>query len=157
MDPLKKHAHHDDIDDSSTAAGVPAHYRDSGSSLEGYVNKYKFPVRTVQIKGTHKEAVTLHISLDGRTQVRDLIFDDVSTCTQFCSKLRKEQSNETARATSKMQAVLGKEIPNEELVLLVEVVSGWNLPAGDLFSSDPYVVCSLGSKEVHRTKHISKT
>jgi Ca2+-dependent lipid-binding protein len=40
---------------------------------------------------------------------------------------------------------------------LIEIVSGWDLPVGDFVSSDPFVICMLGRREVHRTKHVPQT
>ena len=45
----------------------------------------------------------------------------------------------------------------QDLKILVEIVSGRHLLVGDRTSSDPYVIAKLGKREVHRTKHISKT
>lgn len=40
---------------------------------------------------------------------------------------------------------------------LIEIVAAINLPVADRKSSDPYVIVSLGSEEIHRTQHIIKT
>lgn len=47
--------------------------------------------------------------------------------------------------------------PGEGLELLVEIVSCWDLLAGDFKSSDPYVKVKLGGTYVHETKYISET
>ena len=44
-----------------------------------------------------------------------------------------------------------------DIRVLVEVVSGVDLPVADVSSSDPYVIVRLGSQEVHRTKPIKNT
>ena len=41
--------------------------------------------------------------------------------------------------------------------ILVEIVSASNLPVADILSSDPYVEVYDGSKEIHRTRVISKS
>lgn len=44
-----------------------------------------------------------------------------------------------------------------KIQLLIEIVSALNVPVGDLFSSDPYVIVRMGDKEVHRTDYIPRT
>lgn len=39
-----------------------------------------------------------------------------------------------------------------DIKILIDIVSGIDLPVADLLSADPYVVVKLGSKELHRTK-----
>lgn len=46
---------------------------------------------------------------------------------------------------------------DEDIQLLVEIVSCSALPIADARSTDPYVTVYLGKDEVHRTKTISKT
>jgi hypothetical protein len=74
--------------------------------------------------------------------------------------LERELNNEKERTQAKMAAALGVTSAQgaaEQLNLLVEVVSAWDIPAGDFVTSDPYVVCTLGVAEVHRTKYIPAT
>ena len=66
-------------------------------------------------------------------------------------------------SASTLQAVL-EDTPDEveqtfleEVKLIVEIVAARDLIIGDLYSSDPYVKVCLGTKEIHKTKHISKT
>lgn len=40
---------------------------------------------------------------------------------------------------------------DEEINLLVEIVSANDLPIGDITSSDPYVIVFMNGKELHRT------
>lgn len=55
-------------------------------------------------------------------------------------------------------ASIDPEAPFDNLVqILVEIVSASNLPVADILSSDPYIKVFDGSKEIHRTKVISKT
>jgi hypothetical protein len=52
------------------------------------------------------------------------------------------------------QSLLGRE--DTAINLLIEIVSASDLPAADIYTSDPYVVVQEASKEIHRTKVISK-
>jgi hypothetical protein len=59
--------------------------------------------------------------------------------------------------TDEQQSSLGREDTLSFAInLLIEIVSASDLPAADIYSSDPYVVVQEASKEIHRTKVISK-
>lgn len=47
----------------------------------------------------------------------------------------------------------------QSIRLLIDIVSAWDLRVADILSqsSDPFVIITLGKKEMHRTKYISKT
>lgn len=157
----------DDYDDGSWM-GVPAECFDMAShspSLTvrnydtGWVAKYKFPIRAIEIKGTYKTGVVVQISIGKLKQIRELIFDSMADSDSFLDAIRDELSKEAERAKAKMFASLGSTPVgiDDQLVFLIEVVSAWDIPVGDLFSSDPYVVCMLGGKKIHKTKYIPKT
>lgn len=159
----------DDEDDEasvgsmSTADGVPVEFRDSGTPSydeSGWVAKYRFPVRTLSIKGTQKTGVFVQIDLGKRKQIRELIFDSVQESESFQTVIRRELEKEKSRAKAKVAAAVGDDASvnsDEKVTFLIEIVSAWDIPAGDFFSSDPFVVCRLNQREVHRTKYISKT
>lgn len=156
----------DDEDDGSVAevstfikktGGVIA---DSGGKhFDGWKPRFRVPCGGITIESQHKNSVHLLIRVQNVKQERELIFDTVDDANKFCAKLNEERQNETVRSKARLQASLGdiKLAPFEKVSLLFEIVSGWNLPIGDLKTSDPYVVCMLGRREVHRTKHISAT
>lgn len=147
----------------STAEGVPIEFRDSGSPSydeKGWVAKYRFPVRTLSIKGTQKTGVFVQIDLGKRKQVRELIFDSIQESEMFQTVVRRELEKESSRAKAKVAAAVGDDASvksDEDITFLIEIVSAWDIPAGDFFSSDPFVICRLNQREVHRTKYISKT
>lgn len=159
----------DDEDDEgsvgsmSTADGVPVEFRDTGSPSydeKGWVAKYRFPVRTLSIKGTQKTGVFVQIDLGKRKQIRELIFDSVQESEGFQTVIRRELEKESSRAKAKVAAAVGDDASvksDEEVTFLIEIVSAWDIPAGDFFSSDPFVICRLNQREVHRTKYIPKT
>jgi hypothetical protein len=153
-------------DDASTAAGVPAEFLDAKNTDffakpnfdKGWEAKYRFPLKNMSIKGTSKTGVFVHVQLGHVHQTRQLIFDSVEEATDFVSVVEQEFKLEADRGATKLRlAFAGKEPPKAEMTFLVELVSAWNLPAGDLYWSDPYVIVTLGGTQVHRTKHISKT
>ena len=48
-------------------------------------------------------------------------------------------------------------LAGDRIQLLIEIVSGVNVPVGDLLTSDPYVIVRMGNREVHRTEYIPQT
>ena len=130
-----------------------------GKHFDGWKPRYRFPCHSITVESQHNNIVYLMVRLHDFRQERELIFDTVEDADKFCSKLDKERKNEIVRAKARLQSSLGdiNLPPYEKVSLLFEVVSGWNLPIGDLKTSDPFVVCMFGRREVHRTKHISST
>jgi hypothetical protein len=150
----------DDKSVNTNMEGTHGILRDTGGKhFDGWKPKYRFPCRSVTVKSQHKTSIFVLIKVQNVKQERELIFDTMDDAQKFCDSLSREKQNEINRAEVRLQAVLGdiKLPPFETVTLLVEIVSGWNLPIGDFISSDPYVVCMLGREEVHRTMHISKT
>jgi hypothetical protein len=161
------HASVVDDDDVSVASSVmPANFLDADSAHfalpaydKGWKAKYRFPISALLVKGTHKTAVLVHLNLGKVTQLRELIFDNHEEADDFRSVIEQELNLEEQRRQAKLNATLGglKLKSNETVTFLIEIVSAWDILAGDFFTSDPYVVCLFGGKELHRTKYISKT
>lgn len=130
-----------------------------GKTFDGWKPKYRIPCQSITVKLHHKKSVFLYIEIPKLKQEREIIFDTLEDAQKFCNTLEEEHALETARTEKRLQAVLGsiKLPPFETITLLVEIVSGWDLPIGDLSTSDPYVICMLGHREVHRTSYISST
>ena len=130
-----------------------------GKHYDGWKPRYRFPCSAVTIESQVKNCVHLLIRMEDLIQEREFIFDSLEDANKFCEKLDEERKEEVVRAKFRLDSALGdiKLTPFERITLLVEIVSGWNLPVGDLTTSDPFVVCLLGRREIHRTKHISKT
>ena len=155
----------EDIDDEGSIV-VPFQYLDAGGGSGpvpdyeiGWKAKYRIPIKAVEIKGTHKTGVIINVTLGKLQQTRELIFDNMEEAEDFQNVLKTELANEDQRRENKLQATLGdkKVPPGERLKLLVEIVSAWDIIAGDYLSSDPFVTCMMDGKEVHRTKYIPKT
>lgn len=155
-------------DETSVLDGaIPNEYRGGGTKADyfaepdfdkGWDTKYKFPISCMSIKGTSKAGVFLNIELGPIKQTRQLIFKSKEEAEDFCSVVEHELKLEKERGEAKLRvAFAGKALPKEEVTFLLEIVSAWNLPAGDLFSSDPYVMVMSGGKEIHRTKYLAKT
>lgn len=130
-----------------------------GKNFDGWKPRYRFPCHSITVESQHNNSVFLLIRVDEMKQERELIFDTIEDANKFCAKLDDERKKETIRSKARLQSALGdvKLTPYEKISLLVEVVSGWDLPIGDMTTSDPFVVCKLGRREVHRTKHIPGT
>jgi hypothetical protein len=153
----------DDDDDktvNTNMEGTRGVLRDTGGkNFDGWKPKYRIPCCSITIKSQHKRSVFVLIQVQKVKQEREVIFDTMDDSQKFSDTLALEKQKEANRAEIRLHASLGdiKLPPFETVTLLVEIVSGWNLPIGDFTSSDPYVVSMLGREEVHRTMHISKT
>jgi hypothetical protein len=153
-----------DDDDASTTTGVSPEYLSQGqyvtANYEGWKLKWRFPVNAMTIKGWHRSKVIVQIRLgSAKVQLRELIFDSVSDAEQFRRELGAQHALEDKRRQTRLMAQLGGQHleENETITFLVEIVSGWNLPVGDVTTSDPFVKCTFNGTAIHETKHISKT
>lgn len=159
---------HTDDDDDETSVISPE-YMDTGiteftmpdgsKNSEGWKAKYRFPIKAISVKGTHRKSVMIEIVLGKKTQVRELVFDTMEESENFQTTITRAIAMEQERAVAKMKVAMGGESIrlDESITFLVEIVSGWNLPVADFSSSDPFVKCLMDGKEVHRTTFISKT
>ena len=125
----------------------------------GWKVKYRLPIDCVIIKKVHKRTVYVTVQHRAIKQTRDIIFQSEEEAQAFLDMIDVQKQAGERRAAAKLQgAMKGLNVDKkEEMTLLIEIVSGWDLPAADLTSSDPYVVCFMRGIEVHRTKHIPKT
>lgn len=125
----------------------------------GWKVKYRLPIECVSIKKVHKKTVYVVVQFRAIKQTRDIIFHTEEEAQEFVQLLDVQKQAGERRASAKLQGALkGMHVDKrEEMTLLIEIVSGWDLPAADLTSSDPYVACYMRGIEVHRTKHIPKT
>lgn len=130
-----------------------------GKQFDGWTAKYRIPIHAITIKSQHKKSLHVVIELQNVKQERELIFDSIEDAQSVCEHLEKEKKLESTRSETRLKVALGeiKLPPFETITLLIEVVSGWDLPIGDYATSDPYVVCLLGRIEVHRTHVINNT
>lgn len=124
-----------------------------------YRAKYQIPLRSLSVKSQTGSSVYLLVDQDGLKEKRELIFGNTQHATDFCSAFKREKAREPKRLDAKLKGSLGgiQLKRGEKLELLIEIVSGWSLPIADLSSSDPFVICTMNGKEVHRTKFISKS
>jgi Ca2+-dependent lipid-binding protein len=130
------------------------------ANYEGWKLKWRFPVNAMTIKGWHRSKVIVQIRLgSAKVQLRELIFDSVPQAEQFRRELGSQHALEDRRRQVRLEAQLGGQRldENEAITFLVEIVSGWNLPVGDVTTSDPFVKCTFNGTTIHETKHISKT
>jgi hypothetical protein len=155
-----------DFEDDDASTVVPPDFLDVGSGNfalpeydKGWKAKYRFPIHALKIRGTHKTGVHILVDLGKHKETRELIFDNIEESEGFCYAIEQELKMEDQRREAKLQATLGglKVAPNEKIAFLIEIVSAWDILAGDFYTSDPYVLCMYDHKEVHRTKYIPKT
>jgi hypothetical protein len=160
----------DDSDDQSLAA----------SEEQGFVEYRRFDLDYIDDVEIHNStSLEAKFGRGNNTEVRDLKFTSVAEVQDFESILTRlrnlsmevvdnkvrtfQQEIAASNATSnteenaKLLQPLSSTITDEDVNLLVEIVSATDLPVADLLSSDPYVVVWLGKEEVHRTKTIPKT
>lgn len=147
------------IDPNNEKASALAADTTGGKHFDGWKPKYRFPCHAITVESQHNNIVYLMIRIEEIRQERELIFDTVEDADKFCSKLEEERKSEIIRSKARLQSSLGdiKLAPYEKISLLFEIVSGWDLPIGDLKTSDPFVVCMFGRREVHKTRHIPST
>jgi hypothetical protein len=128
-------------------------------SYEGWEAKYKFPLSAIQIKGVHKNVLSGTFSYREVRQCREFRFDTEEDALDCANFIESQQQLEEYRHQQKfVQNSSGiKVAPSEKLSLLVEVVGATDLPAGDITTSDPYVMCYFNHVLVHKTKYIPKT
>jgi len=146
--------------DHGTISTIGFHAVDE--ETDTWVTNYILGLDDVQIlksRGSHCE---MKIGHGSDTQVRNVHFSsdrDAKSFQQVLENLIKmkqrltEQRVRDFRELSHVDQGGGGRIR-----LLIEIVSGINLPVADRTATDPYVIVRLGgSHEVHRTKPIYKT
>lgn len=162
----------EDADDDESTVNISPEFMDTGAEVrisehgadggttEKMKAKYRFPIKAIRIKSTHKKSVMVEATLGKKAETREIIFDTTEDSEKFQAIIEQQRNLEKERAVQKMKVAMGDEKSirlDERLTFLVEIVSGWDLPAGDFTSSDPFVSCLIDGEEVHRTEYISKT
>ena len=127
-----------------------------------WLEKYRFPLRDVHVKKRVSNSVVLHTKLGELEQTREIIFETAREAIDFCAEMEEHHRIEEIRSKKRLKAALGgiklKDGGGKEKIkFLIEVVSGTELPAADITSSDPMVKIIFNGKEVHKTKFISST
>lgn len=149
-------------DDEETLADVfQGEFMDvpDSTSFDGWVAKYKIPLKAVTVKGRIKKSVSLLFSYRAIQQTRKIYFDtegQAEEAVEFLSRQKQAEEERLHRKYVHATQGLEKINPREHLCLLVEIVGCTDLIAGDLTSSDPYVVAFFDGKAIHQKKHIPK-
>ena len=132
-----------------------------GKEYTGWKPKYSLPVHGIYMKGHRKKSVHFLISFNGFKQSREFIFDTIDDRRLFLTSVETQKKLEDTRQKERLQTALDHAkivLPKfETITLLIEIVSGYDIPIGDYTSSDPYVVVLMGHQEIHRTKVLPKT
>jgi hypothetical protein len=150
----------DDDDQTVHTLGTGVLPDTGGREFEGWKPRYRIPVNGITMKRQEEKSVFVIIDAGTARQERELIFDSDDDATGFCEKLQHEQDFELDRKKGRIKAALGGiELPKFETIsLLIEIVSCWDIPAGDITgTSDPFVVCMMGKEQIHKTDVIYRT
>jgi hypothetical protein len=160
---LLKPGRHSEDDDETTAVGD----EEVGG---GWVVNRKYDLDDVE-----EEALSIHgtswetkLGRGSSVEVKEFQFGSEQALQGFLRDMNRLRALEKEMAAMRIQDfqkasrdkqhIAGSSsLIDEDVNLLVEIVSATDLPAADFTSSDPYVVVWLGKKEIHRTKRISKT
>jgi len=130
------------------------------SSFDGWEIRYKFPLKSISIENKKRNSATFGFQHQGKVHQRKIKFDtedEMKECTQHITDLLKEETSRlNAKYETSIEGLQKSVMSREVITFLVEIVGGIELPAGDIKSSDPYVVCYYDGAKVHKTKHISK-
>lgn len=150
-----------DDDDQTVHTMGPEVLRDTGGrDFEGWKPRYRIPVKGITVKRQEDKSVFVIIDAGRVQQERELVFDSEDDAIGFCDKLQHEQDLELDRTEGRIESALGGlKLPRFETIsLLIEIVSCWDIPAGDITgTSDPFVVCMMGKEQIHKTDVIYRT
>jgi hypothetical protein len=150
----------DDDDQTVHTFGTGVLQDTGGREFEGWKPRYRIPINGITVKRQEDKSVFVIIDAGTGFQERELIFDSDDDALEFCEKLQQEQDSELDRKKGRTKAALGGiELPKFETIsLLIEIVSCWDIPAGDITgTSDPFVVCMMGKEQIHKTDVIYRT
>ena len=97
-----------------------------------------------------------------KNKTREITFQTEADAINFDKLIRNEKKIAAQKTRKKLKNALGdgKIDQNAAIKLLIEITSAWDLPVGDMVSSDPFVIVKMGphhDREVHRTKHVAST
>lgn len=172
--------HHDDHSLSTLGDHGPEEHHHSEWQL-----LYSFHLDDFEILKTDGKVIEVSAGSRGDMVVRDIKFDTekeaafFKACRDRMTELIRERAqrqiaeykltNRSAGSTPSQPRgatrALLEDVPGtaasslenmDEIKILVEIVGAENLPVGDIYSSDPYVVVRLGSMEIHRTEIVTK-
>lgn len=138
-------------------------YADTGGGrkFDGWSPRYRIPIDAINVLRQQSKSVTVLIEVDKvTTQERELIFDTVDEASDFCEELELQKHLEHERKQQRLKHLLGDiRLPRFETIsLLIEIVSAWDIPVGDVSgTSDPFVVCMFGKEQVHKTDPVKFT
>lgn len=163
-------------DTAAGGGGIGALYGDEDDE-DQWEEHYDFKLQDVVVLKSKGHVCEVKLGVGHQTVIRDLLFEASTDCTAFqeahalLRRLEQERAErqvqlyrqtrmqQQVKASKKSKATLSRDLPVDaplDINLLVEIVSAIDLPAADVFSSDPYVDVFMGDKKVHSTEFISK-
>ena len=140
------------IDSSKKAGG------NVDTPFEGWIPKYKIPLRMFHITEVKKRSVIVAYEHRGHRSHREFIFDAEEGVAEFVSQVEKNTELLEGRSKAQLQHALGsiKLQKEEELTLLFDICSASRLPSGDIGQeSDPYITVRFNGRKIHRTGRFS--
>eukprot|EP00980_Cylindrotheca_fusiformis_P020990 scaffold7987_cov200-Cylindrotheca_fusiformis.AAC.19 len=150
----------DDDDHTVHTMGAGVLRDTGGRDFEGWKPRYRIPITGMTEKRQEGRSVFVTIEAGLTQQEREYIFDSGDDAIGFCETLQHEKNLEQNRKEERIKSALGGlSLPAFETIsLLIEIVSCWDIPAGDITgTSDPFVVCMMGREQIHKTDVIPRT
>lgn len=146
--------------EASIASSTGAAGGDQDEPFEGWLPKYKVPLRMFSIVEKKKRSVIVAFESKGHSTIREFIFDCESALDEFCSIVEENKNLLDSRLKARVKLAMGsiKVEKGEELTLLFDICSGKELPSGDIGKkSDPYISVRFNGKRIHKTGYITNT
>jgi len=164
-------------DDAKSMSTLGVHGADEDDGL--YTEGCHYKLEEVKILRIHGRVCEMELGSGSALVVRDLKFKTEKDALNFARVVEQMQSLERERAQRQVQTYrqsrnpkfshntpesLSRALPDleeagsdETIHLLVEIVGATDLPEADVMSSsDPYIICRMGGRKVHRTAVISR-
>jgi len=139
----------------------------------GLVEYRKYDLEEVCDFQHNKNEVEATFGRGSATEVREIKFANTQEAKNFYDQIVALKKTVDDRASQRLEAfrakqeVVEKEVKSraakvgvsleDDIKLMVEIVSCTHLPIADIKSTDPYVTVFFGTDEVHRTKPVANT
>jgi hypothetical protein len=150
-------------DDSEAGTHGPEGFLDpsvDGESerFNGWVAKYRLPIRMVEIVEHNKRAIEIKGESKGHMYQREYIFESEPAASDFLAIIDHNKKLQEKRTKDRLEYMLSGITlqKDEQLTFLIDICSAMDLPRTDVGrDSDPYVTVRFDGRKVHRTHYIS--
>ena len=126
--------------------------------FDGWIAKYRLPIRMVDIVEHHKRAVEMRGESKGHEFRREFVFNTEAAASEFVNFVKQNQMLLKKRAQDRLEYMLsGINLQKDEkLTFLVDICSAMDLPRTDVGRKcDPYVTVRFNGVKIHKTHYIS--